>query len=203
MFKTIFYTHQIVVTLFLLIYFIKTILLLSNSNERLAKFSKTFRVPEMIISVLFLLTGGYMLFQIPEINKFMIIKLVAVFVSIPLAIVGFKKSSKLLASLALLLIVAAYGLAEMSKKKGSTSSTENTMPSVSGKEIYSAYCVRCHGEDGKMGAMGAADLSVSKLNEDITSQIIKAGKGAMPGFDGQISDEQAAAVSEYIETLRK
>ena len=91
MYKTIFYSHLVSVILFLLIYFIKTVLLLANKNEGLAKFTKTVKVPEMIISTLFLLTGIYMLTQIPEIKTLMIIKIIVVLAAIPLAIIGFKK----------------------------------------------------------------------------------------------------------------
>lgn len=202
MYQTIFLTHKIVVILFLLIYLIKTVLLLSNSNGQLAKFSKIFKVPEMIVSFLFLITGGYMLMEIPEINSFMIIKLIAVFVSIPLAIIGFKKSNKLLAGLSLILLIAAYGLAEMSKKRGSKPESTTSPTTTDGKEIYSAYCTKCHGDDGKMGLVGATDLSTSSLDQESAIEIIKKGKNAMAGFQKQLSDEQIAAVAEYVETLR-
>ncbi|MES2395188.1 MAG: SirB2 family protein, partial [Bacteroidota bacterium] len=91
------HTHLLSVILFLLIYLIKTVLLLSNKNEGLAKFTKVVKVPEMIVSTLFLVTGIYLLTQIPEIKTLLIIKIVAVLISIPLAIIGFKKKNKVLA----------------------------------------------------------------------------------------------------------
>ena len=111
------HTHLLVVILFLLIYLIKTTLLLMNKQETLMKFSKMVKVPEMIVSTLFLVTGIYMLTQVPEIKSLLIIKIAAVFLSIPLAVIGFKKQNKILAVASLLLIVGAYGLAEMSKKQ--------------------------------------------------------------------------------------
>ena len=89
MFETIKLIHKISVILFLLIYFIKTILLISNKEDLLAKLTKTLKVPEMIVSALFLLTGIYLLTQIPEIKPLMIVKVGLVFLSIPIAIVGF------------------------------------------------------------------------------------------------------------------
>ena len=200
MYKTIFLTHQVVVVLFLVIYLIKTTLLLTNSTESLAKFSKTFKVPEMIVSFLFLLTGGYMLTQLPEINSFMIIKLIAVFSSIPLAVIGFKKSNKALASIAMLLIIGAYGLAEMSKKHG-TKSESGATTSVDGREIYAANCAKCHGDDGKLGAIGAADLSLSSLDKTAAAEVIRKGKSSMSGFEEQLSEGQIEAVVDYITTL--
>lgn len=96
MYKTIYYTHLVSVMLFLMIYLVKTVLLVSNKEEALTKFTKIFKVPEMIVSVLFLITGIYMLTQIPEIKTFMVIKIVLVIVSIPVAVVGFKRRNKVL-----------------------------------------------------------------------------------------------------------
>ncbi len=202
MYKAIFYTHLISVNLFLLIYLVKTILLLANKNEGLAKFTKTVKVPEMIVSTLFLLTGIYMLTQIPEIKTLMIIKIIAVCVSIPLAVIGFKKGKKALAVLAFLLIVAAYGLAEMSKKQKGTS-IESPVVSLKGQEIYTANCAKCHGDDGKLGLMGSLDLTVSAKSMEEKMEIIKNGKGAMTPFSGQLNDEQIKAVAEFTETLKK
>ena len=67
------HTHLLTVILFLAIYLIKTVLLLMNKEEALAKFSKIFKVPEMIISFLFLGTGIYMMIQLPEIKSLLII----------------------------------------------------------------------------------------------------------------------------------
>ena len=91
MFTGLLHTHKLVVVLFLLIYIIKTVLLLIGKTENLEVFTKKVKVPEMIISFLFLVTGAVMLFQLPEIKTLLIIKIVAVFASIPLAVVGFKK----------------------------------------------------------------------------------------------------------------
>ncbi len=202
MYQAIFYTHLVSVNLFLLIYLIKTILLLSNKNEGLRKFTKTVKVPEMIISFLFLLTGVYMLTQIPEIKSMMIIKIVLVLASIPLAVIGFKKGKKALALISLLLIVGAYGLAEMSKKQKSKTVEQVEPTSVNGQEIYSENCVSCHGSDGALGLSGATDLSVSVLELNARIEIIKNGKSPMQPFNGILSEEQIKAVAEYTETLK-
>lgn len=202
MYKAIFYTHLVSVNLFLLVYLVKTFLLLTNKNEALAKFTKRVKVPEMIISTLFLLTGIYMLTQIPEIKSLMIIKIIAVFVSIPLAIIGFKKGNKTLALLAFVLIVGAYGLAEMSKKQKSSVVETPAVDSINGQEIYTANCSKCHGDDGKLGLMDSPDLSASAKSADEKMEIIKNGKGAMTPFAGLLTDEQIMAVTEFMETLK-
>ena len=65
MYKGFLHTHYLVVTLFLLIYVVKTILLLSNRNDLLAIFTKKVRIFEMIVSSLFLITGIYLSTQLP------------------------------------------------------------------------------------------------------------------------------------------
>src|SRR3954469_25112700 len=106
MYKGIFYTHLISVNLFLLIYLVKTVLLLTNKNEGLARFTKMVKVPEMIISTLFLATGIYLLVQVGT-TKLLLIKIGMVVLSIPVAIIGFKKKNKILALLSLLMIIGA------------------------------------------------------------------------------------------------
>jgi mono/diheme cytochrome c family protein len=156
----------------------------------------------MIVSFLFLITGGYMLTELPEINKLMVFKLIAVFASIPLAVIGFKKSNKVLASFSLLLIIGAYGLAEMSKKRG-TKTTASDHLSNNGKDIYTANCMKCHGEDGSLGLAGAIDLSTSTLDNTTAKEVVRIGRGAMMGYGNQLSNEQITKVVDYIETLRK
>ena len=200
--------HRIVVSLFLVIYVVKTIQLLSNKTLALQKFTKMIKVPEMIISFLFLATGAYLLWQKGDVNNLMLIKLVAVFISIPLAIVGFKKSNKILASASLLLIFSAYGLAEMSKKsidKHENNTLLITDPSAAsydisqhGKEVFSNYCVSCHGEDGKKGLGGAANLSVTLLDNISMTEIIKNGKGAMASYKSVLNEQEIKAVVAYL-----
>jgi cytochrome c553 len=209
MYKGIFHTHYFSVTLFFLIYFIKTILLISNKEEALAKFTKAVKVPEMIISFLFLLTGIYMLTQIPVIGTLLIIKLVAVVVSIPLAVIGFKKKNKALAVLSFLLICAAFALAEINKKHPGTATPtmENTgdkTPAIAdGKTLFETHCISCHGADGTAGIAGAADLSTSGLDLNSKVAIIRDGKGTMQPFGNALTEEEIQAVAAYIETLKK
>ena len=200
MYKGFLHTHYLVVTLFLLIYVIKTILLLSDKNDLLARFTKSIRIPEMIISFLFLGTGIYLATQLPYGGKFdylFWIKLLMVFASIPLAIIGFKKSNKLLAALSLVLITASFGLAEVyHKRKGIAKEAETTIAETDGKKLYEANCVSCHGADGKLGLAGAKNLSASALSVAEMNEIVIHGKGAMPAAN--VNEEQAAAIAEYV-----
>lgn len=210
MFKALFYTHLVSVNLFLLIYLVKTILLLTNKTEALAKFTKINKVPEMIISTLFLVSGIYLLTQIGT-TTLLIIKIAIVFASIPVAIIGFKKSNKILAILSLIMIIAAYGLAEMNKKKidkqtvdASVANTEDANYDVikHGESVYTAYCQNCHGKGGTNGAVGA-DLTTSVADEATKLQQIKNGAGSMPGFKDVLNEQEIIAVATYVESLKK
>ncbi len=207
MYKGILQTHLITVILFLVIYVIKTILLLANKNEGLQKFTKSFKVPEMIISTLFLGTGIYLFVNSGTLENFIYIKLCAVAISIPLAIVGFKKGNKAMAVISLVLLFMAYGLAEMHKgrvKKG----TYHTVPassndSLNGAELYMQDCAACHGEKGNAGLSGATDISLSTLDKAQKMELVKQGKGLMPSFSGRLTDEQISALTDYVATLKK
>ncbi len=194
MYKGVLHTHTLVVTLFFLIYVIKTILLLSNRKDLLDRFTKFIKIPEMIISVLFLATGIYLLTQVAEIKSILIIKLVLVALSIPVAIVGFKKGNKVLAALSLLMITASYGLAEMSRKQKPVASVEG---SNDGATMYEANCKLCHGIDGKKGASGAADISKTMMDVAAIKETILKGKGSMNPIE--MSDEQASGIAAYVE----
>ena len=190
-------THRISVTLFFLIYVIKTVLLLSNRADLLQKFTKTTKVPEMIVSALFLITGVYLMMGLEHISTMLWVKVILVLLSIPVAIVGFKKNNKILAALSLLMITASYGLAEVEKKKrekGAVVAETN----INGKEIYDLKCANCHGADGKLGFSGAADISKTTMSTDSMKLTILNGKGLMTAVD--ITNEQAAAVAAYVES---
>ena len=190
------HTHYLMVVLFTLIYLIKTILLLSDKVELLEKFKKKTKIAEMIVSFGFLATGIFLMTQLPAINMFHIIKISLVFLSIPLAVIGFKNKNKVLASLSFFLIVASFSLAYKAKD---ARAGEKSL-AISGKEIFEEKCSLCHGNDGKLGMAGAKDLSISMLDHAGIVEIITNGKNAMTAYKATLSAEQIEAVSSYIET---
>ncbi len=209
MYKGFLHTHYLVVTLFLLIYVVKTILLLSNKNDLLARFTKFIKVPEMIVSFLFLVTGIYLATQLPFGGKFdylFFIKIAMVLISIPLAVVGFRKSNKILAAMSLLLITGSFGLAEVYSKrkaipKDSTLTPAAVANSDDGQALYEANCKLCHGDNGKLGMAGAKDLSASTMSTAEMKEIILKGKGTMPA--AQVNEGQADAIAAYVEGTLK
>ncbi|MFN5458830.1 MAG: c-type cytochrome [Bacteroidota bacterium] len=193
--------HRIVVSLFLLIYLLKTILLLINKHEALKKFTKVVKIPEMIISLLFLMTGIW-LTAIFGASTFTIIKIILVLSSIPIAVIGFKKKNKMLALASLLLIVLSYGLGEMSKNKREKTIVVST--ATESKQLFEEACSSCHGNDGKLMMGGASDLSVSTLSRDSIITVISKGRNnnKMMAYGEKYSKEQIEQLAAYIETLK-
>jgi mono/diheme cytochrome c family protein len=79
---------------------------------------------------------------------------------------------------------------------------------AAGTEVYKTKCVTCHGPDGGGSAVGkslkVADLRSaevqSKSDAELT-EVISNGKGNMPGFKGNITDEEIHAVLAHVRTL--
>lgn len=166
---------------------------------------KSLRIFEMVISTLFLATGIYLMVNLaPEMRSNLLwIKIALVLTSIPLAVVGFRRGNKILATLSVLLIVASYGLAEMHKKRPIVNK-EKTVTATTGEDIYKANnCAVCHGQDGKLMLNDAKDLTSSALSRaDIEYQILN-GKNAMPGYKNTLTTEQLKLLTDYVETFRK
>jgi mono/diheme cytochrome c family protein len=199
--------HSISVMLFLLTYVIKTVLLFT-SKARLAAYTKATRVPEMIISTAFLVTGVWLFIILGGIKFFQILKLIFVILSIPLAVIAFKRQKGPLALLSLLLIIGAYGLSEMSKNKpfipAKVTIAEGTdATKVAGFKVYLENCTFCHGQNGKKQYRNAPDLTQSAMASSSIQQMVREGsKGKMPAYNLVISDENIAAVAAYVETMR-
>lgn len=77
-------------------------------------------------------------------------------------------------------------------------------PAERGASLYTLNCASCHGEDGKLGASGAKDLTVSKLSDAQIKNILKKGKNAMPPMAVLLeTDENIESVIQHVKSLRK
>jgi mono/diheme cytochrome c family protein len=208
------HTHTLSVILFLLLYVAKLALLFFNQSG-LTRLNRATRVPEMIISTLFLVTGIGLLLVAPyRVSLLVIIKIVMVLGAIPLAVIGFRKSNKLLASLSVLLIVGAYGMAEVHAGRVGESTeplaaeviTDAAAPGYDllahGEALYTRNCVACHGYQGDLKYNGASNLQLSVLNEaGIQAMVTNGVEGKMPAYP-TYSTQDLQAVSAYVMTLR-
>ena len=204
------HTHKLVVLLFLVIYVIKLgLLLFSEPNLDKMRMNKFVRIFEVILSVLFLVTGISMWVYVAEpFQSLFLIKIIAVFASIPLAVVGFKKKNKVLAILSVVLLFAAYGIAEVKKKSYLKPEKQDMVyneaeTSIYGKQLYQQYCQNCHGADGAAGLSGAKNLQTSMISDADARMQIKEGKGNMPAYEKALNDKQIDAVITHIKSLRK
>lgn len=214
MYTGMMHTHVLAVALFLLSVVIKTIFLLLNRDNSLAKFRKKTRIPEIIVEVVMLATGVYLALNSGLVTKgiWFWVKLIAVIAAIPLAIVAFKRKVKVLAILSVLLLLYAYGLSEVkniSFDKAATLVDERT-PAVeaetnaasAGSAIYQLNCVNCHGQDGEKMLSGSPKLTESQLNIEGVKDRIKNGKNSMPAYEGLLTEKQIDAVAAYVKNLR-
>ena len=213
-YQNVLLAHKVIVTLYLLFHIIRICLMFATTAEKFAAFRKRVMWLEMTLSTLFLLSGIYLLINnTGVVNMFFIIKLVLVFGCIPVAVIAFKRHNKALAVISLLMLLMAYGLSEMNKKHMTSAKPVVTVDSTAsasdklaaGKALYTQYCVRCHGADGKLMMAGSKDLSVSTATADYAAALINAGKSNMPAFGNNkpLNKTDVDAVVQYIQTLRR
>jgi mono/diheme cytochrome c family protein len=72
-----------------------------------------------------------------------------------------------------------------------------------GKEVFaSAGCETCHtlADAGSTGAVGP-NLDDARPPKEAAVDIVTNGRGAMPPFGGQLTDEQIDAVATYVSTV--
>ena len=84
-----------------------------------------------------------------------------------------------------------------------TEPVDPKMAAEMGKTVYTQHCQLCHGADGKMGASGAKDLSVSALSEQDAKNVVTYGRGGMVSYKEILTKDQIKNVVAYIQTLRK
>src|SRR5262249_38599292 len=149
--------HTISVTVFLVFYLLKTFFLLTGREATLDIFSKNTRIAEIIFSALFLASGIWLFAVTGGIKTLQIVKLVLVFVAIPLAAIGFKKKIKALATCSFLMLACAYGLADASHGKPYPIKHAPSGEAAAGKYLFENNCIYCHGPDGKKAYRDAAD----------------------------------------------
>jgi cytochrome c6 len=108
--------------------------------------------------------------------------------------------AKYIIFLCLALAVFACG----SKENGNTvKDSSSSKPAVDGAKIFKQNCELCHGADGKLGANGSKDLTVSELDMNERIARVTKGKGLMMPYENILSLAEIKAVVEYTMTLKK
>lgn len=102
---------------------------------------------------------------------------------------------------ALGLLVCILWMAGCDQKSPSDSSSKPVV-TLDGEKIFRQNCVVCHGADGKLGANGSKDLTLSELSADERFAIISKGKGVMTAFENILTISEIKAVADYTLTLK-
>ena len=66
-----------------------------------------------------------------------------------------------------------------------------------GADVYQARCAVCHGEDGTGGVGPELTGVAEELSVEEHLDVVWNGGGGMPRFEGQIDEEDLAAVVRY------
>ncbi|ALI98536.1 SirB2 family protein [Rufibacter tibetensis] len=226
------HTHVLVVVLFLILFLVKAFLLFFNKHDTLNKARSSTKMLDIVFGTLILVTGGYLAFSYyGPLPSWLLIKVVLVLAAIPLSIVGLKRHNKLLAAVGVLIFGYVYGIAETKSLKIRADKGEAVVVSPNGevgtassdpekashpiltklegtqlentKAIYTALCANCHGEDGQKGTSGAVNLQLSTLNVEGRRNVISNGRGLMPGFGSQLSEQEIELLALYSTLLKK
>jgi cytochrome c6 len=73
-----------------------------------------------------------------------------------------------------------------------------------GADLYRAHCSACHGGNGRPQLPGAPDFTrpTALLKPDVALLgTIRNGKGAMPGYAGQLRDREILDLVTHLRTL--
>lgn len=100
-----------------------------------------------------------------------------------------------------LLVFVVIACAQKENKTASSSS--ESKPVVDGSKIFKQNCALCHGQDGKLGANGSKDLTISELDLNERIAMVTKGKGVMMPFENILTLSEIKAVAEYSMALGK
>lgn len=71
---------------------------------------------------------------------------------------------------------------------------------AAGEGLFTTNCVSCHGADAKSGS-ARQDLPGEVGNENEFFNTVVAGKGGMPAFGAELSDQEIADIMAWVATL--
>jgi mono/diheme cytochrome c family protein len=67
-----------------------------------------------------------------------------------------------------------------------------------GSAIFAAQCAGCHGASGEGGGTGPALQTRTDLDQESVEEQVREGGDGMPAFEGQLTDAEIIAVSQYV-----
>ena len=117
------------------------------------------------------------------------------------------KVTKLIAALVPVALVAAVTVTANFNNAARAATFEGRIAKRDGASLYSKYCTRCHGADGKgKTAKGkqthAGDLTKSRISTSEGVKLIARGKELMPGFKDNMTDAEMQVLMNYVKRFR-
>lgn len=81
----------------------------------------------------------------------------------------------------------------------------NEQNKLSGQSLFEENCSLCHGNDGKLMAAGAPDLTKSILSPEATLSAIELGspQKGMPAYGKRLGKEELEKLRDYVLNFRK
>lgn len=217
MYTAPFYFHIVAILLFLSFFIWMTYLLLRSKTRAFDQLSK--KLNPMILSLLF---GIVLMNTLEGSQPYTLLRIVAILTAVFLSAIGLRRKLKTITTMGMLLfiIVASASIYTMLSKpvgqeiaqspKGLDVTGEIAIEDIlaankdaafqKGKVIYKVLCVECHGEEGQKEAL--ANLVESKLSLEENMKVIAEGRGTMPGYSSQLSEQEISLVAAYTETLK-
>lgn len=206
--------HVLLVVLYIVFFLIKVILLMLPKKEPLRNFRHKTRWIEITLSVLFVATGIFLWINTGLTGVWLYVKIGVLILIIVAGIFAFKRESKILGIFSFIALLYVYGLSETKSPtfkdplKTPPASREEIRLSEQadkmemGKQLYTYYCVQCHGPEGNRGLSGAKDLSNNELSKNEIKVVIAHGRLTMPAYINVFTEEQMDAVAEYTKSLQ-
>jgi mono/diheme cytochrome c family protein len=222
LYSALLHTHELLVTLYVLLFTIKLVLMLLNNDMALVNFRKRTKViGEMILPTLFLISGAYLATVAHSWgDTWFLLKFALIIVTVLTGIFTFKNNSKILGIFTFLIFIYIILLSyrknpELKKPDNKPANTTETVvtdpnaPSYNmvkhGLYLYGKNgCASCHGNKGDLGDRGAANLVASTLDDNATETVIRDGRGpVMAAYGTKISMADIHVLGQYVKSLRK
>ena len=205
------HTHVLFCVLYMLLLFVKFILILSKPQSRIAIFNKKTKLLHIILASGMLLTGVALVVRAPDAFSFWAItKYFVILVAIGLGILGSKRLSASFIGASVFAFVYVFFVSKTkcpmfhSTQHQIAEHLQASNPQTAiekGKIVYQTACLRCHGKTGDAQYRNATNLINSNIPPQTVQIIVKSGKNTMPQHQ-YLSENDLNAVTEYVLSLR-
>ena len=203
----------VIFILYLLIRLLFSLFGLRSSDYQRRMRSK-FRIADWTFVTGIALSGMYPIIILGEIELYHVVKMLLLL----LVVLVSRYATNLSFALASLVAIGLSGYATYAslvdepvfpKEQGTF---ESAYPEIAGmgeigkgERIFTVMCVQCHGNDGRKGRFGAADLTISTLSLQEKVEIVTKGSPltVMRSFSHELSEKEIVAVAKYVDQLSR